>query len=106
MTFQTINTSDQDLQIIQSNISKVIQPLENGPMVNGVLLKNISLTTAVDNLIQHGLGRTPVIFFIGNLNANAVVWSPVSTSLNGASANTSVINLKCSANCIVSIWIN
>lgn len=81
-------------------------PLESVPMVGGVLLNGISLISGQDNIIIHGLGRTPVVFFVGNLNANAVVWSPTSASLSGASSNTSVINLRCSANCTISLWVN
>ena len=106
MVFQQINTKDQDLQIIQANVQKALVPLESVPMVGGVLLTGISLTAAMDNFVQHGLGRTPTVFFIGNLNANAVVWSPASITLNGASSNRFVINLRCSANCTVSVWIN
>lgn len=106
LVFQQINTTDQEFQLLQGNIQKALQPLESIPMVGGVLLTGISLTTAVDNFIQHGLGRTPTVFFIGNINASATVWSPVSATLNGASSNRFVLNLRCSANCTVSIWVN
>ncbi len=106
MTFQQIITTDQNLQLVQNNINNALTPLQNQPMTNGVLLNGVSLITGQDNLIQHTLGRTPVIFFVGNLNADAVVWSQPSGSINGASSNATVINLRCSANCQISLWIN
>jgi hypothetical protein len=106
MTLQQIITTDQNLQLIQNNVNNALTPLQNQPMTGGVLLNNLSLISGQDNLIQHTLGRVPVIYFIGNFTVNTTVWSPTSSSLNGASSNALTINLRCSTSCNVSMWIN
>jgi hypothetical protein len=98
MALKRINSSDQDLQLVQDNVDSALTPLQAAPMNGGVVLDNISLITAQDNNVQHTLGRVPKIFFFGNLNANAVVWYSALTS--------SVITLQCSANCSITLWIN
>jgi hypothetical protein len=104
--FKQIITQDQDIQLIQSNIISSLTPLENQPMVGGNLLFNVSLTSAQDNLIEHGLNHAPVIFFIGNQNVDTRVWSPATISLNNASSNRTYLNLRCSTSCIVAVWVN
>lgn len=106
MPFTKIQFEDQPISLFQDNVGNALIPLQAMPMVGGVLISNISLVTAQDNFVKHTLGRFPFIFFIGNLNAQSTVWSPASTDLNGKNWNNSVINLRCSANCIVSMWIN
>lgn len=104
--FQQIITTDQVLQLIQSNVNNALTPLQANPMTGGVLLKKIALISGQDNLIQHTLGRTPAIFFIGNLDSNSTVWSPASPSLGGTNSSATLINFRCSSNCSIAVWIN
>lgn len=106
MTFQRINTTDQDVQIIQDNISKALTPIENSPLIGGVVLRNITITSGVDNFIPHTLNRFPQIYFVGIPNVNTTIWSPVSTFLNGNNVNAQYINLRASTTCVVNVWIN
>ncbi len=103
---QKLPTSDQDLSLVQDNVDRALTPLQNVPMVGGNLLRGISLLSAQDNLIQHGLDHAPVVFFIGNQNVDTRVWSPTTATLSGASSNRTVINLRCSTTCVVSVWVN
>jgi hypothetical protein len=106
MPFQSINSTDQDLQLIQDNISKVIQPLENMPMVNGVVLTSVSLTSGQDNLIRHGLNRAPQYFIILMTKTNSTYWSPTTSSLNNSNVDRTYINLRCSTTSTVTVWVN
>lgn len=106
MTLKQINSNDQEIQLIQGNIQTALTPLENMPMVGGNLLVNISLISAQDNLVRHGLGHTPTLFLIGNQKVDTRVWSPTTATLSGASSNSTFINLRCSTTCVVAVWIN
>lgn len=106
MALKRILTSDKNIQLIQDNVEEALIPLQVVPMVKGTLIDNVVLTAGQDNLIQHTLGRFPKIFFIGNLDANSVVWNPPSPAIMGQKYNSSVINLRCSSSCTVSLWIN
>lgn len=106
MPLKQINSQDQEIQLIQGNIQTALTPLENIPMVGGNLLRGISLTSGQDNLVQHGLDHTPIAFILAGINVDSRVWSPTSSSLNGASANRTVINLRCSTSCTISLWVN
>jgi hypothetical protein len=103
MPFKRIQTSTQEVQLIQDNIATALQPLEAMPMVGGNLV-TADLVTGQDNLVRHGLGRKPKLYLIGNLNVDATVWSPVATSMN-SSSDATFINLRCSADCTVSVWV-
>ena len=96
---------NQDLSLIQDNIDKALIPLQNEPLAGGRILKNVSLTAAQDNFISHGLGYVPRLAFAFLPNVDTRIWNPVTASLNGASASNSVINLRCSTSCIVSVWV-
>lgn len=101
MSFQRIILTDpiqpKDIQLIQDNINNAITPLQQIPMVGGRVI-SVSLLTAQDNVVTHSLGHNPTLWLLGNLNANAVVWSTAAT--------TNTITLQCSADCSISLWIN
>ncbi len=99
-----IQTTDQEIQLIQDNVDKALTPLQSIPMVGGAVVST-SLISGQDNLIRHGLGRLPKLFLVGNLNANSVVWSPDTSTLNNASSDSIFINLRCSSDCTISLWV-
>ncbi len=101
-----INFQDTPTALFQDNVAAAVEPIEQAPLVAGVLLMSITLTSAQDNLVRHGLGHTPTFYLTGTPNADTRIWSPVSTSLSGASANSTFINLRCSTTCVVSIWVS
>lgn len=105
-SFKQINNSDQNIQLFQNNVADALMPLQQVPMVGGNLLKNISLTSGQDNLIQHGLDHAPTVFFIGNMNVDTRVWSPATVSLSGSNVSRTTINLRCSTTCVIALWIN
>ncbi len=104
--FPRIQTSDKDLQLIQDNIDKTFSPILSMPMAGGNVLASIVLVTGQDNLIAHKLGRKARYFIVINQNADATVWNPISTALGNAQSDTQFINLQCSADCTVTLWVN
>lgn len=54
--FQQTNTTNQDLNTVQFNLVRTLNPLFNTPIMGGNLLVNQPLVTG-SNTINHGLGR-------------------------------------------------
>lgn len=96
---------NQDLSLIQDSIDKALTSLQNAPLTGGKILKNISLVAAQDNLVPHNLGYVPRLAFSLLPNVDTRIWNPTTSALNGASVSNSVINLRCSTSCIVSVWV-
>lgn len=130
MAFQTINTSDKELQKIQDNIQTAL-PSDSSKLVitvdsagntvisrskipflfSGGSLVKLALKSGQDNLVPHGLNRTPQMWLICGIDAQAILWSPASSQLTDSSgiaqsANGSYINIKTSASCNAVIWVN
>lgn len=53
----TVQTDDRKLQLIQSNIANVLQPVLTNPLTYGQLFEDVTLKAGL-NSINHGLGRT------------------------------------------------
>lgn len=106
MTLKRINTSDKNLQLIQDFTDAALIPLQQQSLSGGVMLKNISLIAAQDNLIEHTLGRMPQLVLALVPNANSTIWSPLSATLGNQSSNTQYVNLRCSASCTLNVWVN
>lgn len=54
--FQLLTTPDQNLQLIQQNLVRTLNPVFNTQTLGGNLLTNVVLKIG-DNSINHGLGR-------------------------------------------------
>ncbi len=110
ITLKTISTPDQNLQIIQSNIQAAVTSIGQSPFVGGNLVTGVVLTSGQDNLVPHGLNRTPVISIPSPPNVQATIWSPTTAKLtvggNPAASNSTFVNLRTSVTCTVSVWFN
>ena len=98
---RTINCKDQDLSKVQDNFAYSIDNIGGKEIVDGMLLKSISLTSGAPNLIDHKLGRTLIGWFIVRKRASSDVWDSQDTNLTKA---TNLI-LNCTNNVIVDIWV-
>ena len=96
---KTIQPSSYDMDVIQRNTKEFVQQLENNIILDGVLLKDISLSSASATIIEHKLNREYQGWMITKIDANTNVWESSST------LPKSHLTLNCSTNCIVSIYI-
>ncbi len=97
--YKQINTNDKDLQLLQANVDEAFKGVLACDLIDGVFIKNVSLTASQDNLVSHGLGREPQMWIVVRNNANSVVWEKTSPSISR------VLNLWCSATCTVNLWV-
>lgn len=63
MALTSFNTKIHELSLMQSSWAKDLDPVLSNPIVNGILLKNVSLTTGV-NRIPHKLNRNLIGWII------------------------------------------
>lgn len=114
-SFPKIQFPERPISLFQDNVFNAFAPIQASPLIGGQLLtsvvnnttvKYVSLISAQDNLISHQLGYVPSIYIAGIPNVDTRIWSPVTASLNGSNVSSTQINLRCSANCTVSIWVN
>lgn len=105
MAFKRINTGDTDLARIQDAVAAGFSDVDARPLVGGNVL-SATLIYGQDNLVAHGLGRMPQYWLVIRKDANAVVWEQPSGDLNGASTSDKLINLRCSATCNITLWVN
>jgi hypothetical protein len=99
--FKKINTDNYDLQKVQDSVAAAFQTLGVNFVVNGELVKGITLQSGVDNKVEHKLGRVPNGFFIADKNANADVWQ--STTVNNIKDR--LLLLRSSATVTINLWV-
>lgn len=72
----------------------------NIPLINGVLVENIVLTTTTTR-VSHSLNRSYNGYIIVKMNADARVWVDTTTTAD----SDKFIPLKASASVTVSLWV-
>lgn len=99
-SFKKINTSLRELDKVQSNISDYVQPLTNNPMLDGLILTEVDVSTS-STIVNHGLGRDIRGWFIVNKDSNINVWA---VSSEQSFPGTQLV-LTASGTGIVSIYV-
>ena len=90
-------SDEKNIARIQENIGQAIDIIVDKAIIDGILIKDISLVTGSVNIISHKLNRKPLGYIVVKRDAESTIWD--------TSSNTKVISLNCSANVTVSIWI-
>jgi hypothetical protein len=99
--FKKVNTDNYELQKVQDSVAAAFQTLGINYMVNGELVKDITLASGVDNKVEHKLSRVPNGFFIVDKNATADVWQ--STTSN--KIKDKLLLLRSSATVTINLWV-
>lgn len=74
--FQKIQSNSLELQQLQSNMQRAIDPLIKCLIIDGVLVKNVQLS-ATATQVPHNLQRKINGWMIADINANQNVWKTV-----------------------------
>lgn len=129
MAFKRVVTSDPHLQAIQDNVQaalgspasilgvtldstgkqKISKTTGANPFSSGNVI-TMALKSGQDNLVPHSLQATPQAWSVLRKDANANVWEVKTAQIldsnkNQLSANAQYLNLWCSANCNVTVWV-
>lgn len=100
-TFKKHSSENQDLNKVQSNIEQFVKQFSLNPLLDGVLVKNIALTSSTTNVVSHKLGRKPIGFLVVRKRANSVVWDEQDDNKKPEST----LLLNCSANVTIDLWV-
>lgn len=71
--YRKIQTTNIDVNRLQSQIEQVINPVLRTTLINGVLIKDVAITTA-GATIEHKLGRQPQGWMITDKQGNTDIW--------------------------------
>lgn len=91
---------DPNLQRVQDNIDQFVKPLKNIPILDGILLEGIEVSTSGSNF-PHKLNRKLRGWIVVSKNANEDVWD-LQTS-NTLPSKTLI--LKSSGTVTISLWV-
>jgi hypothetical protein len=97
--FKKIRIEDPDIQRFQDNVAHALGPVLKNPLLDTILLKSVVLKSGQDNLVQHSLQRTPILWLPIGQNANAVIWEQPTTF------ESKFINLHTSADCTLNLLV-
>jgi len=101
-SFKKLLSDSSDLQFVQDNVDYVFQSLSVEPMVSGILIKDVALTTTAQN-IQHGLSRAWQGFFVTKSTASVnAFWDSIT---DDGVRKPSTIALKASSDASVDLYI-
>ena len=96
--FKTIRTKNSELDRVQSNVQLFSNELTTNPLLDGVLLKDIDLTTT-ETLVNHTLGRLPQGWIIIKKDAAQDVYE------SGTTLQQRFLSLTAGGAVTVSLWV-
>ena len=95
---KTIKMTEYETSQLQSSVIDFSSQLTRVPFLDGNLIEGVSVsTTALE--VSHGLGRTPVGYFIVKASAGVTVFDSATTTPKAT------IKLTGSATSTINIWI-
>lgn len=95
-----LTTKDPELNRVQSNILSGLQPYLVGGLLDGQILKGVSLVSG-SNSIAHGLNRTLIGWFIVRQRASATLYDTQDSN----PTPTKTLDLTASAAVTVDIYV-
>lgn len=100
MRLPIFNSNIRELSQLQTNWASLINPVLSAPILQGLMLKNVALTTG-DTSINHLLGRTLQGWVITRKRAAASIYDKQDS--NGMADKTLV--LTSDADVTVDLWV-
>jgi len=85
---------------MQENTSNALAPLQNSAILDGVLLKEVSLVSGT-NYVSHKLRRKIQGWAIVRKRANVDVWDDQDNNVN----KTTSLKLETSGDVVIDLWI-
>lgn len=96
-----IRSSDNNIRQLQDATDAVFKVIIDKAILDGNLLQDIPLDSAILNSVDHKLGRSPRGYIVVRSNANSNVWD--SQDVNPMPTKT--LNLNCDVNVTISLWV-
>lgn len=99
--FKKLPTANREVDQLQNNIEQYAQPITASQIIDGVLLKSVTLSSATTTVVDHKLGRKLLGWTIVRKRADSRVWD----SQDSNKAQDRTLWLECSADVVVDIWV-
>ena len=99
--FKKIRTSNPELMRVQDEVEQILNPLAKLEILDGHLLRDISITAGTPLVVNHGLARPVIGWVVVRKNANADIWDSQDT--NRIVGRTLVLNSD--ANVQLSLYV-
>lgn len=96
-----LDSASPELNKVQEYVQRSVDPISKSPIVDGTLLRSVSLKTGSKNDIDHKLGRPPRGWIVVRQRADSRIWDQ--QDKNTLSRNT--LRLFCSADVTVDLWV-
>ena len=85
---------------IQENVDAALVPLQRSKILDGILLRNVSLTSGV-NEVSHRLDRRLTGWLVVRQRASANIWDEQDTNVTA----TKTLRLQASVDVVVDLWV-
>ena len=99
--FKQVRLGELAIQKFQDNTRTTFDAITDRQILDGILLKAVVLKTGKTNEIEHKLGRPPLGWFITRKRVTADIWDSQDSNVN----ISSTLNLECSADVTIDLWI-
>jgi hypothetical protein len=93
-------SDSEDITKLQDNLAEALSPILSNPILNGVLLKEVELSSG-NNQLSHKLGRKPLGWIVVRQRANVSIWD----SQDSEKLQDKYLSLEASGSVIVDIII-
>lgn len=94
-------SEDREVNQLQENIEQVITPIIDKQILDGIIIKSISLIAGQDNPISHKLSRPLRGWVIVRKREQSDIWDTQDTNTQ----KSRTLNLQCSTNVTVDLWV-
>ena len=99
----TLQPKDDDSARLQNNISAALNPLLQTPILDGVLLTNLTIPASGKLVAAHGLGRTALGYMV--VFSSAAVPAPYALPADQTSpANAIMLTFSSGAGAKINLW--
>lgn len=96
-----IDSKSREINKFQQNVEEFVGQFFKDPILDGVLLKEVVLTTGSVNEISHNLGRDLRGWVVTRKKGDSRIWD----SQDSQTFKQRFLSLNCSANVTVDLWV-
>ena len=100
-SFQRIDTTDPSMRELQYRLEETLRPVTDSSLVDGVLIKDISLASGTTTKVAHKLGRSVIGWIVVGRNAAQHVYDVNS----GKTDLDTYIHLTAGGTVTVNVWV-
>lgn len=99
--FKKFRAIDPDVTKVQENVQEYLRQITQNPVLDGLLLQDITLSSASVTNVNHGLGRAPIGWIVTRQRASSIIWD----SQDSNTLPSKTLQLNCSSDVVVDLWI-